>query len=87
VSLHLSRNEVVEDESIDVNVTLTDDANYTETFNVTLCGEFLWGWLNYTFPVHTFTGVTVTPGSTITLNTTVSLPAGFCVLKASAWRV
>jgi hypothetical protein len=38
--------------------------------------------LNYTFPVYAFTGVTLTPGSTITLSAAVSLPTGFYVLKA-----
>jgi hypothetical protein len=87
VSLRTSKNEVVEGESVDVNVTLRNNGNYTETFNVTLYGEFLGGLLNYTLPVYTFTGLTVTSGSTITLNATVGLPTGVYALKSCVWRV
>jgi hypothetical protein len=86
-SLRVSGNGIVEGESVYVNVTLTNSGNYTETFNVTLYGEFHWGWLNYTFPVYLFTEMTLTPGSTITLNDTVSLTAGVYTLKVCVWRV
>jgi hypothetical protein len=86
MSLHVSNNDVVEGKSVDVNVTLRNEGSSTETFNVTLYGEMLWGWLNYTFPIYAFTEVTMTPGSTIILNITVSLPVGLFALKACVWR-
>jgi hypothetical protein len=85
-----SKTVVVEGNSASVNVTVRNEGNYTETFNVTLYGELLWGWENDTFPLYVFTGVTLTPGSTVTLTVSITLPAflwGICLLKAIAGPV
>jgi hypothetical protein len=82
--------EVVRGHSINVSITVWNEGGYTETFNVTLYGEMLWGWENDTFPLYVFTGVTLTPGSTTTLTVSINLPAfpwGTYGLKACAGPV
>jgi parallel beta-helix repeat protein len=89
-SIAVSKTVIVEGESVDVNVTLINEGNYSETFNVTLYGELLWGWENDTFPLHAFTGVNLTPGSTVTLTVSMTLPVfswGVYELKAHAGPV
>jgi hypothetical protein len=77
---------------ITVNIVVKNEGDYTETFNVTLYGEMLWGWEeeNDTFPLYVFTGVTLTPGSTRTLTVSITLdffPLSTYALKAYAWPV
>jgi len=69
--------------SLTVNVTLKNEGNYTETFNVTAYGTHVWD--GYKFPMYTFTNVTLAPGSTVTLTTTVILNIGdYITLSAYA---
>jgi hypothetical protein len=85
-----SKTFVVEGSSISVNITIENEGYSTETFNVTLYGEMLWGWENDTFPLYVFTGVTLTPESTRTLTVSITLPAflwGVYGLKAIAGPV
>jgi parallel beta-helix repeat protein len=87
-----SKTIIIQGESVHVNVTLTNEGVYSETFNVTLYREILWGWYaeNDTFPLYVFTGVTLTPGSTVTLTVSITLPAlpwGIYELKAIAGPV
>jgi parallel beta-helix repeat protein len=84
--------EVVQGHSVSVNITVWNEGSCTETFNVTLYGELLWGWYaeNDTFPLYVFTRVTLTPGSTVTLTVSLTLPAfpwGVYGLKAIAGPV
>jgi hypothetical protein len=89
-SVACSKRVVAEGQSFNVTVTVWNEGSYTETFNVTLYGEMLWGWENDTFPLYVFTGVTLTPGSSRTLTASITLPAfpwGIYVLKACAGPV
>jgi len=58
-----SKAMVVEGNELDINFTVANQGDYTETFNVTLYG----GWDGYEWPIYTFTGVTLVPGGTVTL--------------------
>jgi len=74
-----SENVVVEGESINVNITVRNEGTYTETFNVTLSGTCD----GHSWVIWTFTGVTLTPGSTTTLTITdLHLGVGFYTLSA-----
>jgi hypothetical protein len=64
---------------LNVSVTVKNFGNYTETFNVTLYANGL--------PVHTFTNVDLTPGSTVTLTIEVGFTKGFYTISAYAWPV
>jgi hypothetical protein len=82
--------EVVQGHSVSVNITVMNEGDNTETFNVTLYGEMLWGWENDTFPLYVFKGVTLTPGSAVTLTVSITLPPfpwGVYELKAIAGPV
>jgi hypothetical protein len=82
--------EAVQGHSVSVNITVWNEGDYTETFNVTLYGALLWGWENDTFSLYVFTGVTLTPGSVRMLTVSITLPAfpwGVYVLKAIAGPV
>jgi hypothetical protein len=63
MSINISKTEVIEGDNINVNVTLRNEGNYAETFNVTLYGSQY----GQSWPVFTFTDVTLAPNSTVTL--------------------
>jgi hypothetical protein len=75
--------QIVEGGSINVNITVKNEGNYTETFNVTLY-ESLHG---YSSPIYTFTNVTLAPGSTTTLTIVgLGLGLGFYTLSADVYN-
>jgi hypothetical protein len=72
-----SKTQIVEGDSINVNITVKNEGNYTETFNVTLYGNSL--------PIYRFTNVTLAPGSTTTLTIAgLHLGVGVHTLRANA---
>jgi hypothetical protein len=58
-----SKTQVIEGDSINVNITVENEGNYTETFDVTLYGS-LYG---YSSATYTFTNLTLAPGNAMTL--------------------
>lgn len=77
-----SKTQIVGFDRIYVNITVRNEGNYTETFNVTLY-ESLHG---YSSPIYTFTNVTLAPGSTTTLTIAgLSLGLGFYTLSAHVY--
>lgn len=79
-----SKNAYVEGDDITVNITVKNEGNYTETFNETLYGKTLYG---NAWPIYTFTGVTLAPGSMTTLTIGLGFGTGFYTLSAYAWTV
>lgn len=71
-------------QTCNVKVTVANEGDFTETFNVTLYGKMLYG---NEWPIYTFTGVTLPPESTTTLNISLGFDTGFYTLKAYAWPV
>jgi hypothetical protein len=72
-----SRITVTQGYGLNVSVTVKNFGNYTETFNVTLYANGI--------PVHTFTNVALTPGSTTILTIEAGFTKGFYTLSAYAW--
>jgi hypothetical protein len=78
-----SKTQVVEFDRIYVNITVKNEGNYAETFNVTLY-ESLHG---YSLPIYTFTNVTLAPGSTTTLTIAgLGLGLGFYTLSVHVYN-
>lgn len=74
-----SKTVVVEGDSTTVNITVKNEGSFEETFNVTLYGRTLYG---SAWPIYTFTGVTLAPGSTTTLTISgLDFSRGFYVLS------
>ena len=83
--LNVSKVKLVEGDSVNVNVTVKNEGNFTETFNVTLYGKTLYG---TAWPIYTFTGVTLAPGTTTTLTIDgLGFTQGLYTLSAYAWPV
>jgi hypothetical protein len=83
VNIRPSKTVVVEGQSINVNITVENEGNYTEAFNVTLY-ESLGG---YSQPIYTFIGVALVPGSTTTLTVTwLRVGVGFYTLSAHVYN-
>ncbi len=79
-----SKTQIVEGDDVSVNITVKNEGGVTETFNVTLYGtEYGNSW-----PIYTFTGVTLAPGKTTTLTIDGrGFTRGIYTLSAYAWPV
>jgi hypothetical protein len=74
-----SSSTVVVGNDINANITLRNWGNFTETLSVIVYAETPKG---DTWPVQTFAGVILAPGSTVTLSYQDSFTEGFYTLKA-----
>jgi endo-1,4-beta-D-glucanase Y len=74
---------VVEGSNLNVNVTVTNQGLRPETFNITVYGN----WNVCTWPIYTFTNVTLAPGSTTTVTIGgLRLGVGFYTLSVRAYN-
>jgi hypothetical protein len=80
-----SKNAVVEGDDIIISITVQNEGNYTETFNVTLYESMQYG---NAWPIYTFTVVTLTPRTTRAITIAgLDLAKGFYTVSAYAWPV
>jgi outer membrane protein assembly factor BamB len=79
-----SENVVVEGNDLNISVTVSNLGDYNETFNMTLYGS-QYGY-NVTWPICTFTNVTLAPGGTVTLTYEDSFTEGLYTLSAGVYN-
>jgi len=83
ISVALSKRVVILGTSINLNFTLRNEGNLIETFNVTLYRSQD----GYSLPLYTFMGVTLSPGSTVTLTVTgLRFGVGLITLTARVYN-
>jgi hypothetical protein len=85
-NVRFSKTVLVQDDNINVNITVKNEGTYTETINVTLYGcQYGYSWSPW--PFYTFTNVTLALQDTTTLTITgLGLGVGFYTLTVRAYN-
>ena len=83
VDISMSKIKVIEGDTINVNVTLRNEGNCAETFNITLYGSQQGG---QSWPICTFADVTLVPNGTVILTTGLGFGLGYYTITISAYQ-